>query len=705
MSEAAIGFDVGNHKSCVASCNETGIDVVLNDYLQRTTATCVGFDELLRMVGYEAVAQFEGNVKNTFDNFLPLIGKHFNESVLQKEQEYLLYQVVESEDKRVSISVNYLGKPTRIYPEQLVAMQLTHLLKFTEDYCGRPLKALVLNCPSYYTDNERQAILDACLIAQLESVQLLDDMSAIALCYGFYVKGLPNVTESPRVVVFICIGYTSTQIAAFNLRRDFVELLKLTYRRNLGGRDFDRVLFNHLTSKFGEPSNQVSDFFFKLVFTQLTLLAQFRLRDACQKVKIKLSAHNEDIPVRLDYLVGNKHLNTSIRRSEFEREIGTLLKELKNCLEECVASQELQNKVIHSVEMVGDGFRIPAISALVSQVTKLEPRSSLNSTEAIAKGCALEAFLLKSKKSFKHFPIQPQQTAVVRNPTLKFTNQQISYFQKFEHSSEAVVLEEFTLEKPAKDSEEIMEETSNHSSRESVKSGTTFSDESSWEVVKPCLQTTGQKVCTPLESVTLPNFTFKARRSNTIFDSGPRSSSEKTPDPMSKPTVLWLPNSDTTVSETPHPHSDLTNLLIELQSKMAGCFRLVSTPDEKQKVEEMLASVSNCALSVMHCAQKLEEVKTLSEQLESRLKKRNDAINRFETSLKCMNTHRNSNDFRDSDEYQKRTFKKKIECVRAIVTESKEPKTVNDIMEVIKQIDEGTQLIANRTGMWTPWMK
>ncbi|KAF6769754.1 hypothetical protein AHF37_11739 [Paragonimus kellicotti] len=378
MSDAAFGFDVGNYKSCVASCNETGIDVVLNDYLQRTTATCVGFDELMRMVGYEAVAQFEGNVKNTYDNFLPLIGKLFNESALRKEQEYLLYQIVESEDKRVSIPVIYLGKPTRIYPEQLVAMQLTHLIKFTEEYCGKPLKTVVLNCPSYYTDNERQAILDACLIAQLKNVQLLDDMSAIALCYGFYVKGLPNAAESPRVVVFICIGYTSTQVAAFNLRRDFVELLKLTYRRNLGGRDFDRVLFNRLKSTFGEYSDQLSQ------------LAQFRLRDACRKVKIKLSAHNEDIPVRLDYLANNKHLNTSIRRSEFEREIDALLEELKNCLEECIVSQELQNKVIHSVEMVGDGFRIPAISALVSQVTKLEPRSSLNSTEAIAKGCALE---------------------------------------------------------------------------------------------------------------------------------------------------------------------------------------------------------------------------------------------------------------------------------------------------------------------------
>ncbi|KAF8571174.1 hypothetical protein P879_03048, partial [Paragonimus westermani] len=214
-----------------------------------------------------------------------------------------------------------------------------------------------------------------------------------------------------------------------------------------------------------------------------------------------------------------------------------------------------------------------------------------------------------------------------------------------------------------------------------------------------------QKSCEPLESVTLPNFAFKTRRSYRIFNTEPKTSSERTPDPTSKPTVQWLPNSDTTVSETLHPHSDLTNLLKELQSKMSGCFRLVSTPDEKRKVDELLASVSSCTFSVMHCAQKLKDVKTLSDQLETRLNKRNDAINRFETSLKRMNTRRNSNDFRDSDEYQKHIFKKQIECVRAIVTESKEPKTVNDIMEVITQIDEGTQLIQNRMGMQTPWMK
>ncbi|KAA3670703.1 heat shock 70kDa protein 4, partial [Paragonimus westermani] len=202
--------------------------------------------------------------------------------------------------------VNYLGKQTRIYPEQLLAMQLTHLITFTEEYIGKPLNMVVLNCPSYYTDNERQAILDGCLIAHLNNVSLLDDMSAIALCYGFYVKGLPSTTESPRVVLFICIGYTSTQIAAFSLRRDLVKLLKLTYRRNLGGRDFDRVLFNQLKSRFGERSDELSH------------LAQFRLRDTCQKVKIKLSAHNENVPVRLDYLVDNKHLNTNIRRPDFE---------------------------------------------------------------------------------------------------------------------------------------------------------------------------------------------------------------------------------------------------------------------------------------------------------------------------------------------------------------------------------------------------
>ncbi|KAA3679186.1 uncharacterized protein DEA37_0003095, partial [Paragonimus westermani] len=212
-----------------------------------STRTCVGFDGFIRMVGYEAMGQFEGNVKNTFDNFLPLIGKLFNDNVLRKEQEYLLYQIVESEDKRVSIPVG------------------------------------------------------AYLCARYEIV-----CSTVALCYGFYVKGLPSTTESPRVVLFICIGYTSTQIAAFSLRRDLVKLLKLTYRRNLGGRDFDRVLFNQLKSRFGERSDELSH------------LAQFRLRDTCQKVKIKLSAHNENVPVRLDYLVDNKHLNTNIRRPDFE---------------------------------------------------------------------------------------------------------------------------------------------------------------------------------------------------------------------------------------------------------------------------------------------------------------------------------------------------------------------------------------------------
>ena len=108
---------------------------------------------------------------------------------------------------------------------------------------------VVLAVPPYYSAVERQAVLDACRIANVNCLKLLNENTAVALSYGFFRRKEFDEKEA-RNVAFLDVGhgYSSITIASFTQKK--VKIISHAYERNLGARNFDDVLVDKLAKEF-----------------------------------------------------------------------------------------------------------------------------------------------------------------------------------------------------------------------------------------------------------------------------------------------------------------------------------------------------------------------------------------------------------------------------------------------------------------------
>lgn len=207
---SVVGFDFGNATSVVALAQKGGIDVLLNNEAKRETPSVVFFGENVRSMGSVAASKQNMYPKNTVTQIKRLIGKKFASPEVQQDRKKFPYSIVEGPDGGCLISVQFGGQSTLFAPEQLVAMTLVDLKKIVANNKNIGVTDCVLSVPCYFTEKERHGMLDACKIAGLNCLRLMDDTAAVALAYGIFKSDLPE-TE-PLYVVFVDMGHSSLQV-------------------------------------------------------------------------------------------------------------------------------------------------------------------------------------------------------------------------------------------------------------------------------------------------------------------------------------------------------------------------------------------------------------------------------------------------------------------------------------------------------------
>ncbi|KAI4387027.1 hypothetical protein MLD38_004893 [Melastoma candidum] len=390
---SVVGFDLGNESCIVAVARQRGIDVVLNDESKRETPAIVCFGEKQRFIGAAGAASTMMNPKNSISQMKRLIGRKFSDPELQRDLKSLPFQVTEGPDGFPLIHVRYLGEPKVFTPTQVLGMMLSNLKEIAE----KNLNAAVVDCcigiPAYFTDLQRRAVLDAATIAGLHPLQLIHEMTATALAYGIYKTDLPE--NDQLNVAFVDIGHSSMQVCIAGFKKGQLKVLAHTYDRNLGGRDFDEVLFQRFAAKFKEQ--------YKIDVYE-NARASLRLRAACEKLKKVLSA-NPEAPLNIECLMDDKDVKGSIKRDEFEQISASILERVKKPLEKALAETGLAVENIHTVEVVGSGSRVPAVVKILSEVFGKEPRRTLNASECVARGCALECAILSPNFKVREFQV------------------------------------------------------------------------------------------------------------------------------------------------------------------------------------------------------------------------------------------------------------------------------------------------------------
>ncbi|KAL6584690.1 hypothetical protein OROMI_003979 [Orobanche minor] len=390
---SVVGFDFGNESCVVAVARQRGIDVVLNDESKRETPAIVCFGDKQRFLGTAGAASSMMNPKNTISQIKRLIGRQFSDPELQQDLKSLPFTVTEGPDGYPLIHAQYLGETRTFTPTQLLGMVLSDLKSIAE----KNLSAAVVDCcigiPVYFTDLQRRAVIDAATIAGLHPLHLIHETTATALAYGIYKTDLPE--SGPLNVAFVDVGHGSLQVCIVAFKKGQLRILAHSFDRSLGGRDFDEALFQHFAAKFKDE--------YKIDVYQ-NARACLRLRAACEKLKKVLSA-NPEAPLNIECLMDEKDVRGFIKREEFEQISIPILERVKKPLEKALAEAGLTSENIHSVEVVGSGSRVPAIIRILSEFFGKEPRRTMNASECVAKGSALQCAILSPTFKVRDFQV------------------------------------------------------------------------------------------------------------------------------------------------------------------------------------------------------------------------------------------------------------------------------------------------------------
>ena len=378
-----IGIDLGTTNSCVAVMEGSTPKVIENSEGDRTTPSIVAFskdDEVL--VGQSAKRQAVTNPTNTLFAVKRLIGRRFDDDVVQRDIDMVPYSIVKADNGDAWVEAN--GK--KMAPPEISARVLMKMKKTAEDYLGEPVTEAVVTVPAYFNDSQRQATKDAGKIAGLDVKRIINEPTAAALAYGMDKK-----RGDKKIVVYDLGGGTFDvsiiEIAEVDGEHQF-EVLATNGDTFLGGEDFDLRVIEYLTSEFQRESG---------VDITKDPLAMQRLKEAAEKAKIELSS-GQQTEVNLPYITadstGPKHLNIKLTRAKLE----SLVDELVNrTIEPCkVALKDAGLKVsdIDDVILVGGQTRMPKVQQEVQDFFGKEPRRDVNPDEAVALGAAIQGGVL-----------------------------------------------------------------------------------------------------------------------------------------------------------------------------------------------------------------------------------------------------------------------------------------------------------------------
>lgn len=169
-------------------------------------------------------------------------------------------------------------------------------------------KDIVLTIPSYATNTERQALVDACDIAGFKCLRVINESTAIAYNYGFFRKNDLD-KEQERIVAFVDFGHSKTTVTIAGFKQQAARIIVHRSERNLGGRDLDYQIAVKLGAEFAaKHGDNPMD----------SPRCKLRLYETIEKARKLLSGDTEAM-INIDYLMNEEDLNRKVTRDEFEQ--------------------------------------------------------------------------------------------------------------------------------------------------------------------------------------------------------------------------------------------------------------------------------------------------------------------------------------------------------------------------------------------------
>ena len=381
-----IGIDLGTTNSCVAILDGGKSRVIENAEGDRTTPSIIAFTkDGETLVGQPAKRQSVTNPTNTLFAIKRLIGRQFNDDVVQKDIKMVPYEIIKADNGDAWVRVN--GE--KMSPPQISAQVLKKMKKTAEDFLGEPVTEAVVTVPAYFNDAQRQATKDAGRIAGLEVKRIINEPTAAALAYGMDKK-----SGDSTIAVFDLGGGTFDisiiEIAETDGEHTF-EVLSTNGDTFLGGEDFDLRLIEYLAAEFKKETG---------MDLHNDPLALQRLKEAAEKAKIELSSAQQT-EINLPYITadasGPKHLVQKLTRAKFESLVEDLVDRTMGPVKTALQDAGLDISKINDVILVGGQTRMPMVQKKVADFFGKEARRDVNPDEAVALGAAIQGAVLSGE--------------------------------------------------------------------------------------------------------------------------------------------------------------------------------------------------------------------------------------------------------------------------------------------------------------------
>ena len=376
-----IGIDLGTTNSCVAIMEGGDPNVIANAEGSRTTPSVVAFsDSGERLVGQIAKRQAITNPENTISAVKRLIGRRYDDLMVQKAMSLLPYKIVRAENGDAWMEIR--GK--HYSPAEISAFILQKMKQTAEDYLGEKVTEAVITVPAYFNDSQRQATKDAGRIAGLNVLRIINEPTAASLAYGLDKK------KNEKIAVFD-LGGGTFDISVLELGEGVFEVKATNGDTFLGGEDFDQRVIDYLADEFKKDQG---------IDLRRDRMALQRLKEAAEKAKCELSSSMET-DINLPFITadqhGPKHLNMKLTRSKLEALCADLIDKVEGPCRQALKDAGLTPRDIDEVILVGGMTRMPAVQERVKKIFGREPHKGVNPDEVVAVGAGIQAAVLKGE--------------------------------------------------------------------------------------------------------------------------------------------------------------------------------------------------------------------------------------------------------------------------------------------------------------------
>jgi len=380
----AVGIDLGTTYSCVGVFQHGKVEIIANDQGNRTTPSYVAFTDTERLIGDAAKNQVAMNPNNTVFDAKRLIGRRFEDHIVQADMKHWPFDVV-SDGGKPKIQVDYKGETKTFFPEEVSSMVLLKMKETAEAYLGKAVSNAVVTVPAYFNDSQRQATKDAGTIAGLNVLRIINEPTAAAIAYG-----LDKKVGGERNVLIFDLGGGTFDVSILTIEDGIFEVKSTAGDTHLGGEDFDNRMVTHFVQEFKRKYK-------KDMATNKRALR--RLRTACERAKRTLSS-SAQASIEIDSLFEGVDFYTSITRARFEELNADLFRSTMEPVEKAIRDAKMDKAQIQDIVLVGGSTRIPKVQKLLQDFFNgKELNKSINPDEAVAYGAAVQAAILMGDKS------------------------------------------------------------------------------------------------------------------------------------------------------------------------------------------------------------------------------------------------------------------------------------------------------------------